>query len=169
MRKIMSTMLCLMVVLTLSTCAYAETWSHEASGITVELAEGMSGEDISEDDIVGLAITDEDEASPVYFVFMEYDEDFAETWMQDLEEESIQSIAEAYAAEDSNYAFELMEAGDSPLIVMADEENTEAMVIALLNGWFVSVEALAPEGMELAEGAYEDIVAILAGISLPEA
>lgn len=168
MKKTVSVLLAVLLVLSMAACAMAETWNHEGSGITIDLPEGMTGEDLSEGDLVALSVTDSDPTAPLYFIFIEYDANFEGLWMQDLGEDSLQSIAEYYAGEGKNYAYQLVSDDEVTLMMMADDDNSEALVIALLNGWFISVEAVASEGYVLAEGAYTDIEKLIGSIHLPE-
>lgn len=169
MKKTLSMLLAVLTVLALAACAFADTWTHEASGISIALPEGMTGEDISEDGIVALYVDSGAEDAPVYFVFIEYDEDFAGLWMEDLGEEALESIAEYYVPSGETAAYVVQEGETATLMYMLSEDGAGATAIALLNGWFISVEAMATEGNILAEGAYAVIDALVAGIQLPEA
>lgn len=167
MKKPLAILLTILTILSLTFCAGA-TWSHEASGITIELPAGMTGEDTSTEDTVSLYVNSEDEAAPVYHVFIEYDENYAGIWMEDLDESALEELAQYYAPEGQNAAYIVLPGTNATLLVLASEENTDAVVVALLNGWFVSVEATATEGSQLTEGAYTDVENLVASIQLPE-
>lgn len=168
MKKPVLTLLAILMVFALATCAAAETWTHAESGVTIDLPQDMTAEDLSEGDLVSLMLTGEDPAAPLYLFFIEYDETFADMKMEDLSAESLQTVAEYFALDDSVYAYQLQEAGEETLLVMADEGNTAGIVIALRNGWFISVATVASEGHELAESAYDGAVKLMEGIHLPE-
>lgn len=164
-------MFLLITLLSLSmvTCATADTWAHEASGITLVLPDGMTGEDTSTEGSISLYVENAAEDAPVYYIFIEYDEEYAGIWMEDLDEQGVQSVAEYYTPEGMSGAYTMLPTGNTTLLVLAGEGNTEAVVVALLNGWFISVEATATEGNQLAEGAYADVESLVAAIQLPAA
>lgn len=166
MKKLCMVLLALMMVLS-ATGALAGTWTHEGSGIVVDLPEGATAEDVSTENLVGLHIVADVEGSPDFYVYVEYDEGYAETWLEDLDEEELQALAAYYAREGTNAAFKIIPGETISLMVMVTEDSTDVYAICLLNGWLISVEAVAPEGVVFDEGILEDIQFLLGCIHLP--
>lgn len=169
MKKTLSLVTVLALVLSLASVAFAgEAWLFEEAGITLNVPQGLTAVDVSEDaDTLILEITDPSEANVVYFYSVEYDDAYAGKWSEDLTQAELETALSAYAYDDG-YVYDVFEADGVIYSVMASSEGDVLHVVVILNGWFCSVTALAADGYALGDGAVEDAINILAGVAYAE-
>lgn len=166
MKKTLSLTLALLLGLSLAAGASAEAWTFEEAGITLTVPEGLTAEDISEDDsFLALYLSDPAEPDVEYYYSVAYDADLEEIWTEDLSGEDLENALGFIVGNELTYTYDTVEADGVTYSVVVSDGGEEMHYIAILNGWICVISGYAAEGYTLTEVAATDMANILAGVT----
>ena len=164
MKKAVS--LLLVVVLTAAFLSFAqagEAFFNEESGITFTAPSGYTARDNSNGDSYALIIN-RDNGNLDYHYVIEYNDDYAERWLEDLDEEEIEALAQFYADEEGDLLYTVQEAGGDSYLLLQNEDRTFGGVLSLFNGWMCLLYYEVDEGFEATDEAWNDVAKLQGGV-----
>lgn len=137
-----------LALLLLPVGALAEPFYLAEAGVTIEVPEGMSAEDISDDSAYALKMTVDDRDDLGYVYSLGYEPSFEGLWMENLTDEQgehlISGIGSALA--DPAYSGVVLDDGTHVLIA-ASGDGTQLHYVTVLNGWICDVAAASSQAL----------------------
>lgn len=168
MKKLLSLLLALVLLASMSFSALAEPFYLESAGITIEVPEGMTGEDASSDAYAALRISVNDNPNLTYAYLVSYSEELEGRSMEDLTDEEGNSILADIAKVLNNPSFSGIEVNGVKVLVAADEAGTELHYISILGGWVCDVAAVKTDGEALTDDEVNAAAQLLVSIEFDE-
>ncbi|MDD3214302.1 MAG: hypothetical protein PHY64_11540 [Eubacteriales bacterium] len=135
MKKFLSLMLVCLLVLSVAAAAQAEPFYLEEVGVTVDVPEGMTAQDMSTDDSTLIAITVDADANLKYAYAVQYIEAYEGKYIEDLTDEEGQQLMQGIGASITDPQYTTATVDDYQLLVVASGDGTQLHYITLLNGW----------------------------------
>ena len=135
MKKFLSLMLVCLLVLSVAAAAQAEPFYLEEVGVTVDVPEGMTAQDMSTDDSTLIAITVDADANLKYAYAVQYIEAYEGKYIEDLTDEEGQQLMQGIGASITDPQYTTTTVDDYQLLVVASGDGTQLHYITLLNGW----------------------------------
>lgn len=153
MRKLLAllTILCLMMM---PLTAFAAPYYLETAGVTMEVPDGMTAEDATDETAYALQMTVDGRDDLVYMYVLNWIEEYEGLWIEDLTDEQGQALLDSYAQALDNPSFDAAESGDIKYLIAVNEDGTQLHYVTLLNGWVcdvcvVSAQVLTDDEIEL--------------------
>lgn len=162
---------CLLIILlsfSLVSASFATPYYLEVAGVTLELPEGMTAEDVSDEDKYALSMMVDGRDDLVYAYVLTYVETLEGRWLEDLTDEEAFAMGEALANTIENPEIELVEINGFPYLAVANAAHTEAHIFSVENGWFTDVAVVNVEGNELSEDEVILLGVLVGSISYDE-
>lgn len=139
MKKFLSLLLVCLLTLSVAMAAQAEPYYLEEAGITIDVPEGMTAQDMSTEDSNLLAITVDADANLKYAYAVQYIDEYEGKYIEDLTDEEGQQIMQGIAASITDPQFGTTDVDDYKLLVVAAGDGTQLHYITLLDGWLFDV------------------------------
>lgn len=169
MKKLLSLLVALVLLASMSFSALAEPFYLESAGVTIEVPEGMTGEDASSAEYSALRISVNDNPNLTYVYVVSYSEEYEGRWIEDLSDEEGQTILASIAASLANPSFNGAEVNGIKVLIAADETGTQLHYITILNGWVCDVAAVKTNGEALTDDEVKAAAELLVSIQFDEA
>ena len=181
MKKTISVLIALVMVLSMTGAMAADLSAlsamgttseivNEEAGLTLVVPEGMMATDMSAEGITMAAIVDMANPNVSYMYILGYEEAFAGMTIADLTEEELAAMASAMVTEDFGAAeYTVEEIEGVPFMFIATETGMAIYVTALVEGWSITFVAITMDGTALTEDALDTIGTIMDGLQIPEA
>ena len=146
MKKIVSFALIVVMLLGLYAMAQAEPFYLEEAGVTIEVPEGMTGQDMSSDGNYALGIAVDADPALTYAYSLAYVEALDGKYIEDLSDEEGAQLVQGISSAIQDPQFDTAEADGYKLLVVASGDGTQLHYISLLGGWLCDVAALRTDG-----------------------
>lgn len=169
MKKIVCLALALLLALGILSTGSAAPFALEAAGVTIEVPEGMTGEDISNENQFALGIKVDEDPTVMYIYALVYFEEFAGKMIEDLSSEQITQVMAGAAQTLENPQYDSDTFNGVNVVVMADGGIAMVHYITVINGWVCDVCAISPTGEELTSEQYVVAGDLLTGITFLDA
>ena len=144
MKKLL-TLLTALCLFAMPLTAFAAPFYLEEAGVTIEVPEGMSAQDITDEYSFALQMTVDGRDDIAYVYALNYIEEYEGLWIEDLTDEQGQELLEAYAEALENPSFGAVEDEEMNYLLAASEDGTQLHYVALLNGWVCDVAVAAAQ------------------------
>lgn len=165
MKKILSVLLGLVLVLGLAGPAMAAPFYLEAAGVTIEVPEGMTAEDASTEEAYALGVTVDDDPSVVYMYSLGYNDEWAGLTLETMSEEQLNELGAGVEQSIENPSYSDGEVNGYAVLVVASGDGTQAHYISVLNGWICDVAVMNVAGEELTEEQIQPAAEMLTSIT----
>ncbi|NLC32997.1 MAG: hypothetical protein GX781_06845 [Clostridiales bacterium] len=139
MKKTLSLVLGCLIALTAITAVQAEPFYLEDAGISIEIPEGMTVEDISSQEAYALAITVDGDANLKYAFSLNFIDEFEDKYLEDLTQEENDLLMMGLAVAIPDLQYEAVETEMFNLLVVSSPDGTQLHYITLLGGWLFDV------------------------------
>lgn len=168
----MKKLFCLALVLVLSLSAFATAFAApfylEEAGVTIEVPDGMTGQDITDETAYMLGITVDDNDALRYAYTLSYIEEFEGKYLEELTDEECEQIGMGIVASIENPQFAEADADGYKLLVVANGEGTQLHYFSLLNGWLCDVAAGKGDGVALTDEEIATAAQLLTSIQFDD-
>ncbi|MEA5016718.1 MAG: hypothetical protein VB099_19375 [Candidatus Limiplasma sp.] len=168
MKRLVLVALSLLLALSMASVALAVPFTLEEAGVTIEVPDGMTGEDQSNENAFALKITVDDNPALIYVYALSYEEAFEGRWMEDLTTEEGEQMGQQLAAVLENPQFGQVTDYDYPLLLASSGDGTQLHYISVLNGWVCDVAAVKTDGVALTEDEIKAAAELLVSIQFME-
>ena len=139
MKRFISLLLACFLALTLAVGALAEPFYLEELGITIEVPEGMTAEDMSDEASYMLGIHVDADENLMYVFVLTYIEEFEGKNIRDLSDEEIDMLRQGIVSELEDPQFEIADTEEYYILVAANGDNTLMHYITILDGWMLDI------------------------------
>jgi hypothetical protein len=142
--------------------AFAEPFVFEDYGVIIEIPNGMTATDISDENGSSLEIKADDNAALLYGYYFAYSEQLEGKYLDDLTEEEVAELVESIVVGMGSEAISaLVERDDYLVLFVEDTASTQAHLLTLLEGWVFDVAVGKLDGTELIEEEIETAYQLL--------
>lgn len=145
MKKVLCVLMSAVLLLGLAGTALASPFYLETAGVTIEVPEGMTAEDISTEEAYALKMTVDGREDLAYVYALAYEPAYEGKWLEDLTEEEGNAILAAYSAALENPSYGTAENDGISYLIAANEAGTQLHYVSVLNGWVCDVAAVAAQ------------------------
>lgn len=141
MKKYMAMVISLLLLAGMTAVAAAEPFYLEAAGVTIEVPEGMTATDGSDEEgeIYSLFITVDERDDLIYWYTLSHMEELAGKDLADLSEEEAQEMGMGIALAIEEPEFELTTLDEVDYLIVVDGLGAELHYISLQDGWITDV------------------------------
>lgn len=146
MKKVLSVVLALVLVLGVCVAAQATPYYLESAGVTIEVPDGMTAQDLSSDGTSMLGITVDADPALKYAYAVFYIDELEGKYLEDLSEEESQQLGIGIGSSIENPEVGFAELEGYPVLVVASGDATQLHYISLLNGWACDVAVGRTDG-----------------------
>lgn len=164
MKKLICFALVLVLALGICATAFAAPFYLEEAGVTIEVPDGMTGEDISDENGYGLGISVTNDPSIHYVYTLTYIEEFEGRYLEDLTDEEYEQLGMGIGSSIENPQLADAEADGYKLLVVASGDATQLHYISILNGWMCDVAAVKSDGVEINDDQIKTTMGLLTSI-----
>lgn len=151
MKKLFVVVLSVLLSLGAFSVAYATPFYLETAGVTIEVPDGLTAEDQSDESAYALSISVDGNDSLGYAYVLRYYENLAGYYLDDLTDEEGDALLESISGSIVDAQFSAADVNGYPVLICASGDGTELHFLSLLNGWVCDVTALKTDGAELAD------------------
>lgn len=146
MKKMLSVALVWMLTMVLAAGAAAEPFYLETAGVTLDVPEGMTAVDDSDEDGYALVMYVDGRDDLVYVYALAYLEDLAGKYIEDMTEDEAYAFGAGIASAVTDPEMEIAEFDGVTYVVVADAEGMQLHYMTLLNGWITDVAVAKSSG-----------------------
>lgn len=139
MKRFISLLLACFLALTLAVSALAEPFYLEDLGITIEVPEGMTAEDMSDEESYTLGIHVDADENLMYVFVVTYIEEFDGKNIRDLTDEEIDLMRQGIESELEDPQFEIADTEEYYVLVAASGDGALMHYITLVDGWMLDI------------------------------
>lgn len=168
MKKFLSMFISLLLVLAMASVALATPFTLEEVGVTLELPEGMSGEDQSDEEAYMVAITVNGNDALRYAYILKYIEEFAGKELEELSDEEGQQLLDGIATAVENPSYGAAQTEYYSVLVVANGDGTLLYYVIMSDGWLGAIVAGKSDGVELTDAEIEVAARLLDSIEYAE-
>lgn len=149
MKKLISLVLALVLVLGLCASALAAPFYLESAGLTVDVPDGHTAQDMSDEVNSVLAIMDDADNTVAYAFTVSYIDELEGKDLMDLSDEEAEELGMAIGAAIENPILDSADSNGIPLLVVAAGDATQLHYISLMNGWMFDAACAKNDGVEI--------------------
>lgn len=146
MKKMLSIVLVWMLTMVLAAGAVAEPFYLEEAGVTLDVPEGMTAADGSDEDGYALIMSVDGRDDLVYVYALAYLEDLAGKYLEDMSDDEAYAFGAGIATAVTDPEMEMVEFDGVTYVVVADAEGTQLHYMTLLNGWITDMAVAKSSG-----------------------
>lgn len=168
MKKGIILLLAMVFMLGIFNTALATPFYLEVLGVTVEVPEGMTAADMSDENAYMLGITVDGNEALRYAYTLSYLEEFEGKYIEDLTDEEGQQLLQGVAQALENPSFGALQTEPYSLLLAANGDGTQLHYISVLNGWLCDVAVGKSDGVQLADDEIKAAAEILLSIQFDE-
>ncbi len=146
MKKTLSLVLVCILALTAVVAVQAEPYYIEAVGLTIEVPEGMTAQDVSTENALVIAISVDGDDNLKYAFSLNYIDEFADKDLDDLTQEEGDMLMQGIAISIPEPQFEAADADGLDLLVVSSADGSQLHYITLMGGWMLDVAVGRADG-----------------------
>ena len=139
MKRMISLMLACVSMFAMVATAQATPFYLEAAGVSIEVPEGMTAQDMSTEASFLLGITVGADPSLKFAYALSYVEEFEDKYIEDLTEDEGNMLMQSIAASIEDPQFGATEIDEYKLLLVASGDGSQLHFISLLGGWLCDV------------------------------
>lgn len=151
MKKLISGLLALVMLLSLSAVAFAAPYTLEEAGATVDVPDGMTAAEQPSEGGFVLELTVEGNEALRYAYFLGYAEEMEGKQISDLSEEEGQQLVQSVGQSMQDPMFQVVERDGVPVLIVESADATFGHMIILVDGWICDVAVGKNDGVALTE------------------
>lgn len=146
MKRVLSLVLGCVFALTLAVGALAEPFYLEEAGVTIEVPEGMTAQDLSSEEAFLVAITVDADQNLKYAFSISFIEEFEGKDIEDLSQEEGDMLMQGFAVAITDPQFSSAETEFLNMLVAASGDGMQHHFVTVMNGWLFDVVVARADG-----------------------
>lgn len=166
MKKGFAVVLALVLVLGLCASALAAPFYLESAGVTIDVPDGYTAQDMSDEVNNVLAITDDADSTVAYVFTVGYIEEFEGKALTDLSPEEAEQLGMGIGSAIENVSIGEAEVNGIPMLIVAAGDGTQLHYISLLNGWLYDVACAKNDGVQISDAQIAVTAQLVSSVTL---
>ena len=160
MKKLLS-FLMIIALVTMCSFAYADSFYFETFGVTIDLPDGLTGMDESNEDTDMLVIKVDNDPSLIFVYAITYIEELDGKYLEDLSTEEARELGAAIGNAIENPTVDMAEIDGEPVVVIASGDGTQLHYLMLIDGCLFDVSVWRGDGVALGDDEVEACAELL--------